>query len=104
MILCSGVASVLQILALDLRPCEKYLADFCTSALLKDLKINLLYSKKSICSNFQRSKSPLENFHIVSTLDHLEFCIKNHCFFLICTSYKKTYIGSLIIMLWYHKN
>ena len=36
------------------RPCENFLADFCTSALLKALKINLLYSKKSRCSSFQK--------------------------------------------------
>ena len=29
------------------RPCENSLADFCTSALLKGLKINLLYPKKA---------------------------------------------------------
>ena len=32
--------------ALELRPCGNCLADFCTSALLKALKINLIYSKK----------------------------------------------------------
>ena len=31
-------------------PCENSLVDFCTSALLKPLKINLLYSKKSFRS------------------------------------------------------
>ena len=29
------------------RPFENYQADFCTSALLKDLKINFLYSKEA---------------------------------------------------------
>ena len=36
----------LRIMELKLRPSENSLADFCTSALMKALKINLLYSKK----------------------------------------------------------
>ena len=40
--------------SLKSRPCEKFLADFHTSVLLKALKLNLLCSKKSRCSNFQK--------------------------------------------------
>ena len=29
------------------RPCENFIADFCTSALLKPLKINLIFPKKA---------------------------------------------------------
>ena len=38
------------------RPCENSLVDFCNSALLKALKINLLYPKKYRCSNFRSAK------------------------------------------------
>ena len=49
---------------LKLRPCEKFLASFCTSALLKALKINLLYPKKT---DGQAFRSSLDNFDMVST-------------------------------------
>ena len=52
-------------------PFENSLAVFCTSALLEALKINLFYSKKKQMvklSEVQKCKSPLENFHMVSTL------------------------------------
>ena len=49
------------------RPYEKFLADFCTSALLKALKINLLYSKMFKFSEVLKCKSLLGNFHMVST-------------------------------------
>ena len=39
------------------RPCEKFLADFCTSALLKALKIDILYSKNSRWSSFQKCRT-----------------------------------------------
>ena len=51
--------------------CENSLVDCCTLALLKALKINLLYPKKKQMvklSEVQKCKSPLENFHMVSTL------------------------------------
>ena len=53
------------------RPSENSLADFCTSALLKALN---LYSKKANFQAFSSAEvykliSPLENFHMVSTLD-----------------------------------
>ena len=54
------------------RPCENSFADFCTSAILKALKINLLYSKKKQMVKFSevlKCKSPPENIYIVSTLD-----------------------------------
>ena len=38
------------------RPCENSLADFCTSALFKALKINLLYSKKADGQAFRSAK------------------------------------------------
>ena len=52
-----------------LRPSESSLADFCTSALLKALN---LYSNKADFQAFSSGaevQSPLENFHMVSTLD-----------------------------------
>ena len=55
---------------LKLRPSEYSLVDFSNFALLKDLKINLLYSKKKQMvqlSEATKCKSPLENFHMVST-------------------------------------
>ena len=55
---------------LKLRPSENSNADFCNSALLKVLKINLLYLKKKQMvklSEEQKCKTPLENFHMVST-------------------------------------
>ena len=54
---------------LKLRPCENSLLYFCTSALLKSLKLNLLYSKKSRWSSFQKCKSLLDNSHMVLTLE-----------------------------------
>ena len=50
---------------LKLRPCESFLADFCISSLLKDLKINLLSLKRSRLSSSQNCKSAkvrLQNF------------------------------------------
>ena len=47
---------------------ENSLLYLCTSALLKALKTNLFYPKKSNCSSLQKCKSPLENFPMVATL------------------------------------
>ena len=55
---------------LKLRPSENSNADFCNSALLKVLKINLLYFKKKQMVKLleeQKCKTPLENFHMVLT-------------------------------------
>ena len=51
------------------------LADFCTSARLNALKINLLYSKKADGKAFRSAEvqNPLENFHMVSTLLSIVF-------------------------------
>ena len=45
------------ILILRSRPCENSLAFFCTTALLKAIKINLLYSIKRRWSSFQKCRS-----------------------------------------------
>ena len=45
--LCSQVGINKSLETLKLRPCEKILVDFCTSAILKGLNIKLLYSKKA---------------------------------------------------------
>ena len=42
-----GAVGKLLVTKLKLRTCEKFLADFYISALLKTLRINLLYSKKT---------------------------------------------------------
>ena len=44
-------------------PSENCLADFCTSVLVKALKINLLYPKKSRRSKMLKCKSPLKPVH-----------------------------------------
>ena len=49
------------------RPCGKSIVEFCTSALLRALKINLLSPEKHRWSRFQKCKSPLENLHMVWT-------------------------------------
>ena len=53
------------------RPFESSLADFCTFALLKTLKINFGYPQKSRWSNSQKSRSQGENFHLASILDSI---------------------------------
>ena len=54
---------------LNLRPCEKFLADFGTSALIKALKINLLSSTKADAQALRSAEvqRPLENFKMVFT-------------------------------------
>ena len=54
------------------RPFENYQADFCTSALLKDLKINFLYSKKAdgqALKSRSAIKGSLDNIYLVSGLN-----------------------------------
>ena len=50
-------SSIVHLFQIKSRPCENSLADFCSSTLLKVLKINLLQPRKSKWSSFQKCRS-----------------------------------------------
>ena len=50
------------------RPSENSLLDFCTSELLKALKSNSFYPMQKQSKSLQKCRSPLQKFHMVSTL------------------------------------
>ena len=59
-------------LLLNSGPCEKYLADFCASALLKALKINLFLQIVEVFRSAEVRKSAREFSHVLN-LRHSRF-------------------------------